>query len=32
MIQKSGIGSVDSITAQSKLKDIYEARDLIAKA
>jgi hypothetical protein len=32
MIKQSGLGTVDSIAAQSKLKDIYEARDQIAKA
>jgi|GEM_PF-1431969 len=31
-IKKSGLGTIDSIAAQSKLKDIYLARDQIAKA
>ncbi|WP_019913428.1 hypothetical protein [Paenibacillus sp. HW567] len=32
IVQKSGFGSVESIAAQSKLQDIHEARDQIAKA
>ncbi|WP_342424301.1 zincin-like metallopeptidase toxin domain-containing protein [Paenibacillus sp. FSL E2-0178] len=32
MNSQSGLGTVDSIAVQSKLKDIYEARDQIAKA
>ncbi|WNS46399.1 hypothetical protein [Paenibacillus sp. MMS20-IR301] len=32
IIKQSGLVTVDSIAAQSKLKDIYEARDRIAKA
>ncbi|MEK5178335.1 MULTISPECIES: HNH/ENDO VII family nuclease [Paenibacillus] len=31
-VKKSGLGTIDSIAAQSKLKDIYLARDQIAKA
>ncbi|OMD42770.1 hypothetical protein BSK51_30700, partial [Paenibacillus odorifer] len=31
-VKNSGLGTIDSITAQSKLKDIYQARDQIAKA
>ncbi|OKP76543.1 hypothetical protein A3844_30195 [Paenibacillus helianthi] len=32
IIQKFSFGTTESIAAQSKLKDIYEARDVIAKA
>ncbi|MEK3661511.1 hypothetical protein NSQ29_18225 [Paenibacillus sp. FSL F4-0236] len=31
-VENSGLGTIDSIAAQSKLKDIYLARDQIAKA
>jgi len=31
-VKNSGLGTIDSIAAQSKLKDIYLARDQIAKA
>ncbi|WP_256717451.1 hypothetical protein [Paenibacillus odorifer] len=31
-VKNSGLGTVDSIAAHSKLKDIYQARDQIAKA
>ncbi|MEK4290001.1 EndoU domain-containing protein [Paenibacillus sp. FSL P4-0502] len=31
-VKNSRLGTIDSITAQSKLKDIYQARDQIAKA
>jgi hypothetical protein len=31
-VKNSGLGTIDSITAQSKLKDIYQAWDQIAKA
>ncbi|WP_019914667.1 hypothetical protein [Paenibacillus sp. HW567] len=32
ILQKSGFGTIEGIAAQSKLNDIYEARNLIAKA
>ncbi len=32
ILQKSGLGTIEGIAAQSKLNDIYEARNLIAKA
>jgi predicted hydrocarbon binding protein len=31
-VKNSGLGTIDSIAAHSKLKDIYQARDQIAKA
>ncbi|WP_019912129.1 hypothetical protein [Paenibacillus sp. HW567] len=31
ILQKSGLGTIEGIAAQSKLNDIYEARNLIAK-
>ncbi|MEK3966071.1 MULTISPECIES: hypothetical protein [unclassified Paenibacillus] len=31
-VKNSGLGTIDSIAAQSKLKDIYQARNQIAKA